>query len=91
MKAEINAINILKALRSNLPLPKLLKLKNDPFETLIITIISQNTADTNTERAFENLSSQFEITPQALSKAETSKIESLSSTLADSSKTKPNQ
>ena len=56
-------------------MPKLLKLKNDPFETLIVTIISQNTADTNTERAFENLSGQFEITPQALSKAETCKME----------------
>jgi endonuclease-3 len=55
--------------------PKLVKPKNDPFETLIITIISQNTSDKNTERAFENLLKQFEITPQTLSKAETSKIE----------------
>ena len=56
-------------------MPKLVKPKNDPFETLVITIISQNTADRNTARAFENLSKQFEVTPQALSKAETSKIE----------------
>jgi len=56
-------------------MPKLVKPKSDPFETLIVTIISQNTADTNTQRAFENLSKQFEITPQTLSTAETSKIE----------------
>ena len=65
----------MQILKNSLSLPKLVKPKSDPFETLIITIISQNTADTNTERAFENLSNQFEITPQTLSKAETSKIE----------------
>ena len=53
----------------------MVKPQTDPFKTLIVTIISQNTADTNTARAFENLSNQFEITPQTLSKAETSKIE----------------
>jgi endonuclease-3 len=53
----------------------LVKPRNDPFETLIMTIISQNTADTNTERAFRNLSGEFEIIPQILSKAESSKLE----------------
>ncbi len=72
---ETNAITILQTLKNSLATPKLVKPKNDPFETLIVTIISQNTADTNTERAFENLSKQFEITPQTLSSAETSKIE----------------
>jgi endonuclease-3 len=52
------------------------KTKQDPFQTLIVTIISQNTADTNTERAFENLSNSFEITPKALASAKTSQIES---------------
>ncbi len=59
-----------------LAVPKLVKPKNDPFETLIVTILSQNTADTNTERAFENLSNKFEITPQTLAEAETSAVES---------------
>ena len=49
--------------------------RHKPFETLVATIISQNTADTNTARAFENLSKNFEITPQAFSKAQTSKLE----------------
>ena len=53
----------------------MVKTNHAPFETLIITIISQNTADTNTERAFENLSNNFEITPEALATAETGKIE----------------
>ena len=56
-------------------MPRLVKPKVDPFETLIGTIISQNTADINTERAFEALSKQFEITPQALANAETAQIE----------------
>jgi endonuclease-3 len=72
---EINARAILQTLKNSLATPKLFKPKSDPFETLIVTIISQNTADTNTERAFENLSKQFEITPQTLTTAETSKIE----------------
>jgi endonuclease-3 len=67
---------ILNTLKDTLTLPKLVKTKQDPFQTLIVTIISQNTADTNTERAFENLSNSFEITPRALAKAKTSQIES---------------
>ena len=69
------AENILQVLNENLAMPNWTVMRHEPFETLIATIISQNTADTNTQRAFENLSKQFEITPQALSKAETSKIE----------------
>jgi endonuclease-3 len=72
---ETEATTVLQTLKNSLATPKLVKPKNDPFETLIVTIISQNTADTNTERAFENLSKQFKITPQALSNAETNKIE----------------
>lgn len=75
MTIDIKANIILQTLRNDMAVPKLVKPKNDPFETLIITIISQNTSDKNTERAFENLLKQFEITPQTLSKAETSKIE----------------
>jgi endonuclease-3 len=72
---ETKATTVLQTLKNSLATPKLVKPKNDPFETLIVTIISQNTADTNTERAFENLSKQFKITPQTLSSAEINKIE----------------
>jgi len=72
---EINALAILQMLKNHLATPKLVKPKSDPFETLIVTIISQNTADTNTQRAFKNLSKQFEIAPEILATAETSKIE----------------
>jgi endonuclease-3 len=53
----------------------LTKQKMDPFETLVVTIISQNTADRNTDRAFDSLSKRFEINPEALSKAKISEIE----------------
>jgi endonuclease-3 len=69
------AATVLQILRQTLPLPSWTKAKRDPFETLIVTIISQNTADTNTERAFESLSKHFEISPQALAKAELDQIE----------------
>ncbi|MCS7125254.1 MAG: endonuclease III [Candidatus Bathyarchaeota archaeon] len=69
------AEKILQRLRESFAMPKWISSRNNPFETLIITIISQNTSDRNTERAFENLSRTFPITPEALAKAETAKIE----------------
>ena len=73
--ADRRAENILQVLKENLAMPNWTVMRHEPFETLIATIISQNTADVNTERAFENLSKQFEVTPQSLSQAETSKLE----------------
>jgi endonuclease-3 len=56
-------------------MPKWTGSKRDAFQTLIVTIISQNTADRNTARAFEKLSKRFEIKPEVLANAETSQIE----------------
>jgi endonuclease-3 len=75
MMTKTCAASILKTLQDTLTIPKLVKINNDPFKTLIITIISQNTADTNTQRAYENLSENFEITPRALANAQTGTIE----------------
>jgi len=75
MMSQPSATTILKTLQDAIALPKLVKPKFDPFETLVVTIISQNTADTNTERAFESLSKHFEVTPKALANAEVDKIE----------------
>jgi len=72
---KTRAQKILQKLRETLTMPKWISSKQDPFETLIITIISQNTSDRNTEKAFQNLSQKFPITPEALAKAETSEIE----------------
>ena len=69
------AEKILQLLRENFTLPKWVSENHNPFETLIITIISQNTSDRNTEKAFAKLSEAFPITPEALAKAEPSKIE----------------
>ena len=62
-------------MQQTLALPKWVKKRRDPFETLVTTILSQNTADRNTARAFEALSNRFEIMPEALAKAELSQIE----------------
>jgi len=75
MTTETRAATILQKLQDTIDMPKFVKSKKDPFETLVITIISQNTADRNTARAFENLSKQFEITPEVLANAEISRIE----------------
>ncbi|MGC8997858.1 MAG: endonuclease III domain-containing protein [Candidatus Bathyarchaeia archaeon] len=69
------AEKILQILRENFTLPKWVSENHNPFETLIITIISQNTSDRNTEKAFAKLSMTLPITPKALAGAETSKIE----------------
>ena len=69
------AAKVLQILRETFAMPTWTKAKRDPFETLIVTIISQNTADINTARAFESLSKRFEIKPEVLANAETSRIE----------------
>jgi len=72
---ESRAANILKILKETFTMPKWVTSTRDPFKTLIVTIISQNTADRNTAIAFENLSNKFEIIPEVLAKAKTSEIE----------------
>lgn len=69
------AEKILEILRKTFTKPKWTDSKRDPFQTLIITIISQNTANRNTARAFENLSKRFKITPEVLANAKTGQIE----------------
>ena len=73
--SEGRAATVLAILKKTIAYPQKVKAKQDPFQTLVTTIISQNTADKNTERAFENLSMKFEITPQILAKAEVGEIE----------------
>ena len=69
------AATILQILRQTFGMPECTERKHDTFETLIVTIISQNTADINTARAFERLSNRFEIKPEVLAKTETNQIE----------------
>lgn len=72
---KARAQKILQRLKESFTMPEWISSKRDPFETLIITIISQNTSDRNTEKAFHNLSHRFPITPEALARAKTSEIE----------------
>jgi len=72
---EKRAAAVLAILQRTFTMPKWTEGDRDPFETLIVTIISQNTADRNTARAFERLSKRFEIKPEVLAKAEKSQIE----------------
>ena len=73
--AEKRAEKILRILRKTFKLPKWISSERDPFKTLITTIISQNTADRNTARAFEKLSKHFEIKPEVLANAEIRQLE----------------
>jgi len=69
------ASEILHILQQTIAMSNSAKSAYTAFETLIATIISQNTNDTNTEKAFNYLSKQFEIKPEVLAKAETSQLE----------------
>jgi len=60
---------ILKTLREAFSMPKWTTSTCDPFRMLIVTIISQNTNDRNTEKAFKNLSNKFRIDPETLGNA----------------------
>jgi len=46
----------------------------DPFKNLIIGVLSQNTSDANSVKAWVGLTEKFEITPQALAKADIRKL-----------------
>jgi len=46
----------------------------DPFKNLIIGILSQNTSDANSVKAWVGLTEKFDITPQALARADVRKI-----------------
>ncbi|TRO54180.1 endonuclease III [Candidatus Bathyarchaeota archaeon] len=69
------ATTVLQVLCEEFTMPKWTKVKSDPFKTLIVTIISQNTTDRNTTKAYERLSKRFEIKPEVLANTETSYIE----------------
>lgn len=69
------AQTILQTLKHSLQVPNMVKTNHEPFQTLIITIISQNTADTNTKRAYAALQKRFEIIPQTLAVASRVEIE----------------
>jgi endonuclease-3 len=60
---------ILCALKKDFSTPQWALSTRSSFQTLIITIISQNTTGINTAKAFERLSGKFQITPEALVKA----------------------
>jgi endonuclease-3 len=68
------AQKILNRLREELPSSKMKGIL-DPFKTLIMTVISQNTNDRNMERAYHNLSKRFKIDPEVLSNVDLNSIE----------------
>jgi endonuclease-3 len=65
---------ILNMPRRAYTLPKLTKC-TDPFETLIATIISQNTTKKNAAKAFKSLCSGFKIDPETLTNSNIRKVE----------------
>jgi endonuclease-3 len=73
--ADGRAETILKMLRNTFKMPAWTNGTRDPFATLIVTIISQNTNDKNTARAFKNLSKKFRIAPETLAEAEIKQVE----------------
>jgi len=65
---------ILHELQNTFSLPKWTASSKKPFRTLIRTVLSQATADKNTNRAFRRLSEKFSITPKALAKADIEEV-----------------
>jgi len=45
-------------------------LSKDPFKSLVLTVLSQNTSEVNCIRAYKGLAAKFEVTPEALAKAD---------------------
>ena len=66
---------ILRILKRSFPVPEPPVLAGDPFKVLVRTIISQSTAETNTRRAYENLSRRLSVTPEVLAEADIKMVE----------------
>jgi len=45
-------------------------LSKEPFKSLVLTVLSQNTSEINCIRAYKGLAAKFEVTPEALAKAD---------------------
>ena len=69
------ANEILRILKNNFEAPEPWDIAGDPFKVLVRTIISQSTAETNTRRAYLNLSRKTSINPTSLVEAEETEIE----------------
>ena len=74
MNTKDRAARILHELQNTFSLPKWTASSKKPFSTLIRTVLSQATADRNTNRAFRRLSEKFSITPKTLAKANVQEI-----------------
>jgi len=72
---ESGALQILRILKRTYSVPWISDRSRDPFQALIRTVLSQNTADVNTFRALQSLSRRFPITPKALAEADVKEIE----------------
>jgi len=76
IEEERRAAWILEILREKFPLPDFSDICGDPFKVLVRTIISQSTAEVNTERAFKRLLSKINpLTPDNIVKADIKEIE----------------
>lgn len=69
------ALAIFEELKRNLKRPELPSIFRDPFQVLVITIISQNTNDRNTLRAYQRLEARGLITPKAILEAELKELQ----------------
>jgi endonuclease-3 len=77
MNERERANKVLQILKGEFALPKWAgsSSKRESFKTLIRTVLSQATNDRNRDSAYKNLAAKFEITPQALAKADVKEIE----------------
>lgn len=69
------ALLILERLKQNFPTSRSFDLFQDPFQGLILTILSQHTNDRNSWEAFRRLSRRLSITPEGLSRADEEEIQ----------------
>ena len=73
MDEEERAREIIARLERRFP-TELERGNRDPFTTLVATILSQNTNDRNSHRAFKRLSETFLITPRGLAELEPERL-----------------
>jgi endonuclease-3 len=72
---KTRANKILTILKNTFSMPTWIASTRNPFQTLVATIISQNTTSKNAGKAFERLSEKYQKTPEALANADEKEVE----------------
>jgi len=75
MRKKEREQKVLQILSKEFGVPEISSSRLEPFQTLVRTVLSQNTNDRNRDRAYANLAKKYDIDPDELAKADVKELE----------------